>query len=216
MKIIFSFLVALPLVKGIYKLPDGMSKCPVVGGPHGKPFDDTTMVQPGQKVESITICYNDRVDGIGMKFTPLSGFSQDPFHGSRKHCNESKLASDEYIIIMEAQTVKDDDHTKISYVRFMTNKKNIIEGGKETEEDDKKASCKAPEKHQLGGFFGRYGEEIDAIGPIWVQMDPIIYEPYHQNPQQVPVSNGQYNQYTQQAPQDSDSSDSIATKSYNY
>ncbi|CEG47317.1 Mannose-binding lectin [Plasmopara halstedii] len=93
-------------------------------------------------------------NGIGIEFTPPNGMSQDPFHGSRKNCMTHNLASDEYITNWEAQTVK-------------------AKGGKETSRDDKKEGCEAPPDHQLGGFQGRSGAEIDAIGPIWVLVNPL-------------------------------------------
>ncbi|CEG39133.1 Mannose-binding lectin [Plasmopara halstedii] len=168
----------LALVEGVYQIPDDFPTCSVVGGPGGKEFDDSDKLEHGQKVKSITICHDHRVDGLGISFVPPNGMSQDPFHGSRDSCRTHELASDEYITHWEAQTVKADDKTRISYIRFMTNKKVTFEGGHETSNENNKAGCDAPPGYQLGGFYGRAGQEIDAVGPIWVKLDP-------QQPQQV-------------------------------
>ncbi|CEG47316.1 Mannose-binding lectin [Plasmopara halstedii] len=172
MKIYFSFLAVLAVAEG-YSKPDGFEICGVVGGPHGKAFDDTPLIQHGQKVTSVTICQGHRLDGLGINFNPPDGMSQDPFHGSKKNCMTHNLASDEYITHWEAQTVKADDKTKISYIRLMNNKGVYYEGGKETKDETKKQGCDAPEDFQLGGFQGRSGQEIDAVGPIWVSRYPL-------------------------------------------
>ncbi|KAL7681458.1 putative jacalin-like lectin domain superfamily [Plasmopara halstedii] len=140
---IYLSFLAMLAVVDGYSLPEGVETCNIVGGPHGT---------------SSTIPPDHRLDGIGIEFTPPNGMSQDPFHGSRKNCMTHNLASDEYITNWEAQTVK----AKVYY-----------EGGKETSRDDKKEGCEAPPDHQLGGFQGRSGAEIDAIGPIWVLVNPL-------------------------------------------
>ncbi|CEG39134.1 Mannose-binding lectin [Plasmopara halstedii] len=178
MKICFSFLATLAFVQGdMYDLPDFVEKCTVTGGPHGRPFDDTSMVVPGQKVTKITLCHGDRVDGIGITFVPPEGMSQDPFHGSKNKCHDHDLASDEYIKYFEVQTTKTST-TRIGYIRLMTNTGRYIEGGKERKGTAKKEGCKAPDdNHQLAAFFGREGEEIDAIGPVWTLRNPVEVVP---------------------------------------
>ncbi|KAL7681472.1 putative jacalin-like lectin domain-containing protein [Plasmopara halstedii] len=171
MKLFFPFLSALALVEGVYQIPDDFRTCPVIGGPHGKEFDDSNKLEDGQKLKSITICHGHRVDGIGISFVPPNGMSQDPFHGRKNKCSSYDFASDEYITHWEAQTVKADDKTKVSYVRFMSNKGTYYEGGRETSNENNKAGCDAPPGYQLGGLFGREGQEIDALGPIWVKLD---------------------------------------------
>ncbi|KAL8002664.1 putative jacalin-like lectin domain superfamily [Plasmopara halstedii] len=78
MKLFFPFLSALALVEGVYQIPDDFRTCPVIGGPHGKEFDDSNKLEDGQKLKSITICHGHRVDGIGISFVPPNGMSQDP------------------------------------------------------------------------------------------------------------------------------------------
>ncbi|CEG44928.1 uncharacterized protein PHALS_14580 [Plasmopara halstedii] len=40
MKLFPPFLSALALVEGVYQIPDDFPTCPVIGGPHGKKFND--------------------------------------------------------------------------------------------------------------------------------------------------------------------------------
>ncbi|CEG47402.1 Mannose-binding lectin [Plasmopara halstedii] len=172
MKLFFSFLSALALVEGADQIPRTFSTCPLVGGRGGKEFNNANKLEHGQKLTTLTICFGHRVDGLGVSFVPPSGMGQDLFYGSKNNCHSHQLASDEYITHWEAQTVKADDKTKVSYIRFMSNKGTYYEGGRETSNESNKADCNAPEGYQLGSLYGRAGQEIDAVGPIWVKLNP--------------------------------------------
>ncbi|CEG47396.1 Mannose-binding lectin [Plasmopara halstedii] len=172
MKLFCPFLSALALVEGDDVLNrNDFQTCPAIGGPHGMDFYDILGMDYGGKVKSISICHGHRVDGIVMSYVYPHGASIDRYHGRKKKCQSFDLAPDEYITHWEAHTVKADRKTKVCYVRFTNNKGVSFEGGHNTSNENNKAGCDAPEGYQLGGIFGREGDEIDALGPIWVKLD---------------------------------------------
>lgn len=63
---------------------------------------------------------------------------------------------------------KKNDHTRIFYLSFGTSAGNTVSGGSIT---DDKNSVTAPEGFQLGGFFGRDGDEIDSLGAVWTRLN---------------------------------------------
>ncbi|OWZ23979.1 hypothetical protein PHMEG_0001064 [Phytophthora megakarya] len=71
---------------------------------------------------------------------------------------------------MEAHSGKHNDRTRIKYIKFVTNKGNIMEGGTKT---DKIGSETAREGYQLSGFVGRSGDELDMVGAIWTSIQPV-------------------------------------------
>ncbi|EGZ15941.1 hypothetical protein PHYSODRAFT_508902 [Phytophthora sojae] len=136
------------------------------GGPHGTEFSDEASVSVGQTVDSITIRAGERVDGVSLEVT---GPKAATFNhgGAGGDGNTLKLAAGEHITSMEAHWGKKDGRTRIFYLSFGTSAGNSVSGGSMTED---KNTVKAPEGFQLGGFFGRDGEEIDSLGAIWARI----------------------------------------------
>ncbi|RLN38136.1 hypothetical protein BBO99_00008753 [Phytophthora kernoviae] len=136
------------------------------GGPHGTDFSDEASVSAGQTIASITIRAGERVDGISLEITgpTAATFSHGGSGGTE---NTLKLGADEYITSMEAHWGKKNDHTRIFYLSFGTSAGNSVAGGSTT---DDKNSVTAPEGFQLGGFFGKGGDEIDLLGAIWTRI----------------------------------------------
>ncbi|KAE9012978.1 hypothetical protein PF011_g8674 [Phytophthora fragariae] len=111
------------------------------GGPHGTEFSDL-LATSGQTITSLTIRAGDRVDGLTL--------------GS------------EYITSMEVHWGQKDGHTRIFYLSFGTSAGNTVSGGTQT---DQSGSVSAPDGFQLGGFFGRDGDEIDLLGAVWTSIE---------------------------------------------
>ncbi|RQM13420.1 hypothetical protein KXD40_003862 [Peronospora effusa] len=140
---------------------------------HGKDFSDKNLVNSGQTVKSIAIYAGKRLDGITLTNSapkPLT-FTHGGTGGERK---ELQLGKDEHINSMEVHWGKKDGHTRIFYVSFLTSAGNALSGGSMT--SDKK-TVKAPEGFQLAGFFGKDGQEIDALGAVWAYIDLVKPEP---------------------------------------
>ncbi|GMF37252.1 unnamed protein product [Phytophthora lilii] len=81
--------------------------------------------------------------------------------------NTLTLGDGEYITGMEAHYGEKDDHTRIKYIKFTTNKGNTVEGGNPDKKMKGAETDSAPMGYQLGGFFGRCGNELDSVGAIW-------------------------------------------------
>ncbi|KAG3241002.1 hypothetical protein PI124_g14121 [Phytophthora idaei] len=145
------------------------------GGPHGTEFSDEASVVVGQTVGSITIRAGERVDGISLEVTgpKAATFSHGGTGGSG---NTLTFAAGERITSMEAHWGKKSGRTRIFYLSFGTSAGNSVSGGSMTED---KNSVTAPEGFQLGGFFGRDGDEIDSLGAIWARIEapPAATEP---------------------------------------
>ncbi|ETI48099.1 hypothetical protein F443_07828 [Phytophthora nicotianae P1569] len=137
------------------------------GGPHGTEFSDEASVVVGQTIGSITIRAGERVDGVSLEVTgpKAATFSHGGTGGSG---NKLTLAAGERITSMEAHWGKKGGHTRIFYLSFGTSAGNSVSGGSMT---DDKNSVTAPEGFQLGGFFGRGGDEIDSLGAIWARIE---------------------------------------------
>ncbi|KAE9008256.1 hypothetical protein PF011_g10774 [Phytophthora fragariae] len=133
------------------------------GGPHGEQFSDQLAVTSGMTVSSVTILAGARVDGLKLQ---VSAPKEMTFThgGTGGKANTLALEPGEYITTMEAHWGQKGGHTRIFYLSLGTSKGNKVSGGSQTKE---KGSLTAPKGYQLGGFFGRYGDEIDLIGAVW-------------------------------------------------
>ncbi|GMF55842.1 unnamed protein product [Phytophthora fragariaefolia] len=139
------------------------------GGPHGNQFSDQTLATSGQTITSLTVRGAKRVDGLTLEVSAPTaqtfthgGTGGDPY--------TLKLGEGEHITSMEAHWGKKDGHTRIFYLNFGTSAGNSVSAGSQT---DEKASITAPEGYQLGGFFGRDGDEIDLLGVVWTTIEVV-------------------------------------------
>ncbi|KAK1944755.1 hypothetical protein P3T76_003288 [Phytophthora citrophthora] len=152
------------------------------GGPHGTEFSDESIATSGQTVASVTIRAGKRVDGIALEITgPVATtFNHGGGGGDPKTLT---LGAGEYITSMEAHWGKRKGRTRIFYLRFTTSAGNFVEGGSTT---DSKNTVTAPEGFQLGGFFGRAGDEIDLLGAIWTSIEVVTPAPGAPTPAPTP------------------------------
>ncbi|KAE8911877.1 hypothetical protein PF005_g12851 [Phytophthora fragariae] len=143
------------------------------GGPHGTDFSDEASATSGQAVASVTILAGERVDGVSLD---ISAPKAATFHhgGTGGTKNTLTLAKDELITSMEVHWGKKNGRTRVFYLSFGTSAGNSVSGGTQTED---KNSVTAPEGFQLGGFFGRDGDEIDSIGAIWTSIELVTAAP---------------------------------------
>ncbi|KAG3108036.1 hypothetical protein PI125_g12164 [Phytophthora idaei] len=74
---------------------------------------------------------------------------------------------------MEAHEDKyaENDRTRIMYIKFTTNLGNFIDGGTQTV---RVGNDSAKDGHQLGGFIGRSGDELDQVGAFWTSIQPVV------------------------------------------
>ncbi|GMF18149.1 unnamed protein product [Phytophthora lilii] len=138
------------------------------GGPHGTEFSDQPSVSADQVIGSLTLHVGERCHGLELQ---ISGPTPKSFAhgGSGGTYNTLTLGPGEYITSMEAYTAKHKGHTRIFHLRFGTSGGNSVSGGETT---DFKHTATAPEGFQLGGFYGRDGDELDMLGVIWTRIPP--------------------------------------------
>ncbi|KAE9031332.1 hypothetical protein PR002_g9656 [Phytophthora rubi] len=136
------------------------------GGPHGTEFSDLLLATSGQTITSLTIRAGDRVDGLTLEVSAPT--TQTFTHGGTGGTdNTLTLGAGEYITSTEVHWGQKDGHTRIFYLSFGTSAGNTVSGGTQT---DQSGSVSAPDGFQLGGFFGRDGDEIDLFGAVWTSI----------------------------------------------
>ncbi|KAE9110804.1 hypothetical protein PF007_g11726 [Phytophthora fragariae] len=136
------------------------------GGPHGNEFSDQSAATSGQTITSLTVRGGDRIDGLTLEVSAPK--TQTFTHGGTGGDPSTlKLGQGEYITSVEAHWGQKDGHTRIFYLNFGTNAGNSVSAGTQT---DEKGSITAPDGYQLGGFFGRDGDEIDLLGVVWTSV----------------------------------------------
>ncbi|KAG2932173.1 hypothetical protein PC114_g1916 [Phytophthora cactorum] len=171
----------LVLVHGV-TADDAVQLSESFGGPHGNDFSDQASVVSGQTVSFVTIRAGDRVDGVSLG---VSGPTAQTFtHGGTGGTdNTLTLAAGEHITSMEAHWGEKDGHTRVFYLSFGTSAGNTVSGGSQT---DSTGSATAPAGYQLGGFFGRDGDEIDLLGAIWSSITTADTAPGTVAPADIP------------------------------
>ncbi|KAL7997439.1 putative jacalin-like lectin domain-containing protein [Plasmopara halstedii] len=147
------------------------------GGPHGKQFSDLALARSGQIISSITIWSGERPHGIALDVTdPIPELFYHGGEGGKE--NKLILGAGEYITSIELHWAKVSGSTRIVHLTFNTSAGNLVSGGKRTDTGE---TIFAPEGYQLGGFFGREGDEIDLLGVVWTSIEAISEPPFTSN-----------------------------------
>lgn len=115
--------------------------------------------------EKIAIRTGSRVDGIAFTYQG----EEVSAGGSGGTYQELTLADGEYIVSMEVCKAKKSltSTYRISYVKFVTNLGNVLEGGKKEKEV---FTFRAPEGYGLAGVHGSCDSEIDRLGAIYLRL----------------------------------------------
>uniref|UniRef100_M4BZ32 Jacalin-type lectin domain-containing protein n=1 Tax=Hyaloperonospora arabidopsidis (strain Emoy2) TaxID=559515 RepID=M4BZ32_HYAAE len=133
---------------------------------NGTEFSDQATVVAGQTIGSITIRANKRVDSVSLEV--LSPSVVTFIHGGCGGMDHVlKLGEREQITSMEVHWGEKNGGKRIFYLSFGTSAGNTISAGSKTPDMQ---TVTAPEGFQLGGFFGRCGDEIDMLGAIWSRI----------------------------------------------
>ncbi|KAG1689140.1 hypothetical protein DVH05_002778 [Phytophthora capsici] len=140
------------------------------GGIDNKAFDYRDSVHPGEVVRGVMIRAGKRVDGVGIIHQDSSGNPVTLLQGARDEGGTPQtltLGPGEFIKTIEAHTGDKDGRKGISYLKFTTNLGNSVSGGTPTNDIGTET---AEEGYQLGGFFGKSGDEIDSVAAIWATL----------------------------------------------
>ncbi|ETI45127.1 hypothetical protein F441_10155 [Phytophthora nicotianae CJ01A1] len=140
------------------------------GGTGNDAYEYRDAVEPGEVVKGVTIRTGKRVNGIGIIHQNLAGEPVTNYVGGEGGDPQTlTLNPGEYIISIEAHTGEKDGRKRISYIKLTTNKNNSISGGTPTNEVGKES---AQEGYQVGGFYGKRGDELDSVAAIWATILP--------------------------------------------
>ncbi|KAG2788571.1 hypothetical protein JG687_00018485 [Phytophthora cactorum] len=141
------------------------------GGTGNNAYEYRDAVEPGEVVRGVTIRTGKRVHDIGIIHENLAGEPVTNFVSGRDGDPQTlTLGPGEYITSIEAHTGEKDGRKRISFIKFTTNKNNYVSGGTPTDDIGKED---APEEgYQIGGFFGKRGDEIDSVAAIWATILP--------------------------------------------
>ncbi|KAL3668946.1 hypothetical protein V7S43_006233 [Phytophthora oleae] len=140
------------------------------GGTGNNAYEYRDAVEPGEVVRGVTIRAGKRVDGLGIIHQDLSGNPVTLENGARAGGGDPQtltLGPGEYIKTIEAHTGAKDGRKGIFYIKFTTNLGNSVHGGTPTNDVGTQT---ADEGYQLGGFYGKSGDEIDSVAAIWATL----------------------------------------------
>lgn len=132
------------------------------GGTGGGAFDDTAQLPNPLAVASIAVRTGDRMDSISITYRNGITLQHGGGGGS-----EHALILDEGEVLTKARfcTGAHDGTVRIFYALITTS------GGRTLEAGSSSTSCanfNAPDGFQIAGFHGRSGEEVDALGALYV------------------------------------------------
>uniref|UniRef100_H3GBJ7 Jacalin-type lectin domain-containing protein n=1 Tax=Phytophthora ramorum TaxID=164328 RepID=H3GBJ7_PHYRM len=135
-------------------------------GINGIAFSDITGVKLGQRLSSVTLRGDERVDQVTLGVATPAEVTW--IHGGSGGTDKILiLGADEYITSMEVHVAKKGRWPRVFYLKVTTNAGNSVATGSKTDES---TIVTAPEGFQLSGFFGRAGSEVYELGAIWTRM----------------------------------------------
>ncbi|UIZ27559.1 hypothetical protein KXD40_005568 [Peronospora effusa] len=163
-RLFFQVFAALALVSGSPHDPECVRRTNFFGGDHGDLFEDK--VDHTTNTTGIIFRASKRLDAIGIKI----GTTEMPLHGGSGGELHSQDLGSRKIIGMTVHRAKHNDRTRVVYVEFTFNKgPSVTAGIKDGNRKDKDNDEQFPGKGiHLIGFHGRAGDEIDALGGLWV------------------------------------------------
>ncbi|KAH7108034.1 Endonuclease/exonuclease/phosphatase [Auriculariales sp. MPI-PUGE-AT-0066] len=129
------------------------------GGPHGDVFSDLAAVS-GARMTSFTVRGGDRVDAVSYVVggTTLS-------HGGSGGTAVTLNVTGDPIVSLKLCTGKKDDTTRVFYLLATTKAGKTVQAGSTT--SDCVTRSAPTTSWGLVGFWGRSGDEMDRLGPVW-------------------------------------------------
>ena len=138
-----------------------------VGGHGGGSFDHGGFLakyQQGPKIARFGIRSGHRIDQLQLQWSDGTRRTHGGGGGSYR---DYALGANEYVTAIEVD-VGHHDSDRIFYLAIDTNHKaKALEGGRKT---DRSTRFVAPAGWQIIGFYGRSGEELDRMGPIYAPI----------------------------------------------
>eukprot|EP01084_Bolivina_argentea_P065750 119861_1 len=128
-------------------------------------YNDTSI-----KLTKINLRSGKRVDGVEFILNDGTSLKHGGNGGGLRYMN---LASDEYITKIEAHKGKKSGRTRVFYLSFETNKKQILKGGRTTND---KVIFYPESGFEFVGMYGTSGNELDSVGFIMKRNHTMSFE----------------------------------------
>lgn len=145
------------LPEGVVINPNGLKYTITYGGSGGDAFEHFSLAKD-YKITELRIRSGNRVDGLTVKYSNGSTASEGKGGNEKK----IKLVGNEYITHVEVSYGE-----RVDYLRFTTNKGQMLSGGKHTSNT---RTVPIPKGWYVAGLLGRSADEIDQIGFILKEL----------------------------------------------
>jgi hypothetical protein len=137
---------------------------PEVGGVGGSAFDDRAQLPSPLAVQSLSLSGGARVDQIAITYRNGTTLS----HGGPGGTAVSiVLAEGEVLTSARLCSGAKDNTVRVFHAVFSTSLGRTLQTGVET---DVCTDLSAPTGRQIGGFYGRSADEVDALGLLYVPL----------------------------------------------
>jgi endonuclease/exonuclease/phosphatase family metal-dependent hydrolase len=155
----------LPLtVNFSYSLQPDFDMSDLFGGPHGTPFSDLETLVASSTPKIFTIRTGRRVDNVGVTLTSGAVLSHGGTGGTAQSLT---LQSGEYVTSVTLHSDTYNGHTRIFYIKLVTNLGRTLAGGTQTANT---VTYTAPAGYKVAGFHGNSGDEVDKLGLIYTKL----------------------------------------------
>lgn len=149
-----------------YELNETIKTSDTYGGGGGTAF--SFIEEMGENLpESVEIFTGDRLDRVIFNYADATA----SVGGDGGNSTYYEFEDGEYITSMTVSKVKKSlfGTYRVSYVKFVTNLGNVIEGG--TYKKNNSTTYTAPEGYAIAGVHGHAGDEIDRLGAIYLLVE---------------------------------------------
>lgn len=148
-----------------YRLNPDIQYGEIYGGSGGSNF--TTRSSQENWIQKIGIRSGDRIDRLSITYDDGTQYAEGGTGGTER---ELILGKNEYIQSIEVAKAKKNSSSteRISYLKITTNLGRTLEGGMKADG----TVWETPKGFRVSGFYGRSGDELDALGLIYHSIRP--------------------------------------------
>jgi hypothetical protein len=147
-----------------YSTADDRRLSDQIGGPHGKAFNDVSLLPALPVVHELKLGTGSRVDRVEIVLSNGYPFGHGGTGGEEQTLT---LVDAEYLTSVHLCVGKHNNTTRVFSARFETSEGRSLFGGTATSDC---VTYSAPEGWQIVAFHGRSGDEIDKLGVVYAPV----------------------------------------------